>query len=73
MYETGSDFTNSFRKLSELQTNGRENIDKDISDYLQIILQECCPCNEFKQNLRPKFPLEYDCWSNCFIKIYSII
>jgi len=58
MHETGTDFTNSFRKLSELKTNGRDNIDQDISSYLKIILQECCPLNEFKQNLKPKFPLE---------------
>ena len=59
LYETGSDFTNSFRKLSELKTSGRENIDQDISSYLKIILLECSSLNEFKQNLKPKFPLEF--------------
>ena len=58
MYETRSDFTNSFRKLSELKLSGKDNIEADISAYLRIILSECCSIRELKDFLKPKFPKE---------------
>ena len=59
MYETGCDFTNSFRKLSFLSLNGENQIEKDISDYIDIILKECRPLDEMKNFFKPKFPKEY--------------
>lgn len=58
MYETGADFTNSFRKLSHLTLNGRENIKADIKDFLGIILNECNSFDEFKKNTTPRFKPE---------------
>jgi hypothetical protein len=58
MYETRADFTNSFRKLSLLNLNGPGHIDKDIDDFLHIILKECCSIEELKFFIMPKFPKE---------------
>ena len=60
MYNTGSDFTNSFRKLSELNTNGREKIEDDIMEYMKIILKQCCSISEMLTFHKPKFPKEYE-------------
>ena len=60
MYETGSDFTNSFRKLSELSLNGKEKIEEDVNEYLNVILKQCCSITEMKTFHKPKFPKEYD-------------
>lgn len=58
MYETGVDFTNSFRKLSLLDLNVPDEIDKDIKNFITIILNECRSLEESKNFLKPKFPRE---------------
>ena len=71
IYATGSDFTNSFRLLSSLKLpplNDKLNIDSAISDYLKLIIQQCCPFEEYKQSLKPKFPPEY-----IFILLHKIL
>jgi serine/tyrosine/threonine adenylyltransferase len=55
MYETGADFTNSFRKLSQLTLSGKDKIDNDLENYLSIILNECCSVDELKTFYKPKF------------------
>lgn len=57
MYETGADFTNSFRHLSLLSVN-KDNFENDISDFLKIIIQECSLLNEYREIFKPKFPEE---------------
>ena len=59
MYETGADFTNSFRKLAQLRLSGKSHIDCDIKEYLSIILEDCSSINEMKDFFKPKFPKEY--------------
>lgn len=58
MYETGADFTNSFRKLSLINAKDKNNIDKDINDFLKIITEECSCVDEFREIFKPKFPVE---------------
>ena len=58
MYETGADFTNSFRKLSQLKLTGAEKVDDDIKQYLQDFLTECSSVDEFIALNRPKMPRE---------------
>ena len=58
MYETGADFTNSFRKLSDLKFTGRENLEKDLNEFLEIISKELRPLEETKNFYKPKFPIE---------------
>ena len=58
MYESGADFTNSFRKLSELNTSGRHSIDDDIKIYLKVILKQCNSIAEMKSFCKPMFPKE---------------
>ncbi len=59
MYKTGSDFTNSFRLLSSLNSSDKNNMENEILDYLKLIIPQCCPFEEYKQSLKPKFPKEY--------------
>lgn len=60
MSVTGSDFTNSFRKLSSLNLTGNDRIneDKDIDEFLQIILNECNSIEEKKDAIKPHFKPE---------------
>ena len=58
MYETGADFTNSFRSLNKINLNGLDDIDKDVNNYLEIILAECCSLDEYKKTFKPNFPKE---------------
>jgi hypothetical protein len=59
MYETGADFTNSFRRLSELRLTGPENIERDVAEFLPILERECSPLDEYKSTFKPKLPREY--------------
>jgi len=58
MYNTGADFTNSFRKLSELKLNGKDMIENDIDEYIKTILKQCSSVTEMKAFHKPKFPKE---------------
>ena len=58
MFETRSDYTNSFRKLSLLEMNGASSIESDVEKYLKIILPECSGLSEMKAFFKPKFPKE---------------
>lgn len=58
MFQTGADFTNSFRKLAQLKLNGPDRIDEDIKDYLSLIESDCCPVDEFKAFNRPRMNKE---------------
>lgn len=58
MYETGADFTNTFRKLSLLKFTSIENIDKDIEESLEIILKQCSSIDEIRSFFKPKMPKE---------------
>ncbi len=58
MYETGADFTNSFRKLSELKFTGKVNLEKDLNEFFEIISNELRPLDETKNFYKPKFPKE---------------
>jgi uncharacterized protein YdiU (UPF0061 family) len=56
MYETGADFTNTFRRLAELRFNGVNEIDRDVEDFLAVIELECSPIDEFKRFFKPRLP-----------------
>jgi hypothetical protein len=58
LYETHSDFTNSFRRLSELKLTGVDSIQKDIEDFIPIILEECSTIQELKSLFKPKIAKE---------------
>lgn len=58
LFETGTDFTNSFRNLSRLQLNGRDEIESDIKEFLKIISKQFCPVEEMKNRIMPKFKPE---------------
>lgn len=58
LFETGTDFTNSFRNLSRLQLNGRDEIESDIKEFLKIISKQFCPIEEMKNRIMPKFKPE---------------
>ncbi|CAF1525931.1 unnamed protein product, partial [Didymodactylos carnosus] len=48
MYETGGDFTNSFRTLSLLHLPGTIHFDKKVEIFKTNILQQCCNLDEWK-------------------------
>lgn len=58
LFETGADFTNSFRSLSRLQLSGRDKIESDIKEFLKIISKQFCPVEEMKNRIMPKFKPE---------------
>ena len=58
MYETGSDFTNTFRKLSLLNVKDKKNLESDIKEFLHLITDECSKFDEYKETFKPKFPTE---------------
>jgi hypothetical protein len=68
MYETRADMTNSFRKLSLLKLRGKQRMDEDIHEYLEVILAECSSIEELKGFFKPKFPKEYKPSYSYFIK-----
>ena len=53
MYETGADFSNSFRRLARLHTAA------DVGDWLSLIQKECSSVSEMKALYKPKIPKEY--------------
>jgi hypothetical protein len=54
MFDTGADFTNSFRHLHEFQTK-----DEDTNKLVEILLTFCCGLDELKEFNKPKYPKEY--------------
>ncbi|CAF0971086.1 unnamed protein product, partial [Brachionus calyciflorus] len=56
MYETGADFTNSFRKLSLFDIT--DNKDEDIKKFMSIILEQCASVDEIRGFFKPKMPKE---------------
>ena len=58
MYQTGADFTNSFRKLSQLELNGPDCIENDIKQYLSNAQSDWCTIDEFQAFNRPRMNKE---------------
>jgi hypothetical protein len=48
MYETGADYTNTFRNLNQLQINS-DNEQKSIENHLNIILNDLVSLEELKK------------------------
>ena len=54
MFDTGADFTNSFRnlnKLTSLKDNENENL-------VEILMSSCISLDELKEFNKPKYPKE---------------
>ena len=57
MYETGADFTGSFRKLSQLRFSGEDRIEQDVAELVKALSVECCSSvDEYKSFFKPKLP-----------------
>lgn len=57
MYETGADFTNTFRKLNLVKFS-TEQTDIDNTEFLNIIIKECASVDDMKSFFKPKMPKE---------------
>ena len=56
MFETGCDFTNGFRALSELQTDAYEITSSSREQCLQTLVGQCASINELMKSCKPTIP-----------------
>jgi hypothetical protein len=58
MFDTGADFTNSFRNLNKLAQLEDKGNDEAINNLVETLLTSCIGLDELKEFNKPKYPKE---------------
>ena len=58
MFDTGADYTNSFRHLHKLNVKNEYVTDEDINNLVEILMSFCIGLDELKEFNKSKYPKE---------------